>query len=462
MKHLLLILSILLLSSPLLGQETGVLYQYETSSGIQWKTFGDGKVQPKYKGEIKNGKMDGLGVLTYPYGEKSVVGEWKDGKEWNTKHHNKNGDLIGKYVYGDMILGVLFFSLGFENETFVYKWNKYGNEGKDEKYEGEINNGEPNGQGVSHLPKIAKYEGEWKDGKKQGKGTWTFLDGGKYVGEFKDGWQHGQGTFTHPLGEKYVGEWKDGKIHGQGTWTLSDGQKYVGEFKEDKKHGQGTFTYGKGKWEGQKYVGEFKDGAPWIGILYDPHGNIIEKIVNGVEVVGKKHFGVLFYREVNGEFGWYKNGDDVHDRKYVGDIVNGTPNGQGTLTWSDGGKYVGEFMHGKEHGQGTKTQSNGIKYVGRWKNGLPNGQGTMTTPDGGKYVGEFKNLKKHGQGTKTFPDGREYVGEYKDDYYHGQGTFTFPDGRKFVGEFKEGKPWNSILSKYGRIVGTWVNGVLQK
>ena len=80
MKQLLILLiSILLLSSPVIGQETGVLYQYETSTGIKWKTFGDGKVQPKYKGEIKNGKMDGVGVLTYPYGEKSVVGEWKNG-----------------------------------------------------------------------------------------------------------------------------------------------------------------------------------------------------------------------------------------------------------------------------------------------------------------------------------------------------------------------------------------------
>ena len=101
MKHLLIItLSILLLSSPVIGQETSVLYQYETSSGIKWKTFGDGKVQPKYKGEIKNGIMDGLGVLTYPYGEKSVVGEWKDGKEWNTKHTKKDGTLIGKWVNG--------------------------------------------------------------------------------------------------------------------------------------------------------------------------------------------------------------------------------------------------------------------------------------------------------------------------------------------------------------------------
>jgi len=52
MKQTLIILSILLLSFPLFGQETGVLYQYETSSGIKWKTFGDGTVQPKYEGKI--------------------------------------------------------------------------------------------------------------------------------------------------------------------------------------------------------------------------------------------------------------------------------------------------------------------------------------------------------------------------------------------------------------------------
>ena len=66
---------LLLLTSPLFGQETGVLYQYETSSGIKWKTFGDGKVQPKYEGEIKNGDLrfilHRLGVITFPYDVKN-------------------------------------------------------------------------------------------------------------------------------------------------------------------------------------------------------------------------------------------------------------------------------------------------------------------------------------------------------------------------------------------------------
>ena len=62
------------------------------------------------KGEIKNGKMDGLGFLIYPYGGKSVVGEWMNGKEWNTKHTKKDGTLLGNYLNGEWIIrwGLLY------------------------------------------------------------------------------------------------------------------------------------------------------------------------------------------------------------------------------------------------------------------------------------------------------------------------------------------------------------------
>ena len=138
MKHSLIILiSLLLLTSPVIGQETGVLYLYETSNGIKWKTFGNEKLQPKYEGEIKNGEMDGLGFMTYPYGEKSVVGEWKNGKEWNTKHTKKDGKR--------------------------------------------------NGQGTMTYSDGDKYVGEYKNGKQNGQGTYTFSNGDKYAGEYKDG-----------------------------------------------------------------------------------------------------------------------------------------------------------------------------------------------------------------------------------------------------------------------------------
>ena len=181
MKHLLIMLiSILLLSSPLFGQETGVLYQYESSSGIQWKTFGNEKVQPKYEGEIKNGKMDGFGVLIYPYGGKSVVGEWKDGKEWNTKHRNKDGKLIWNFEM------------------------------------------EKNGLVTITYPDGDKYVGEFKDGGKNGQGTFTWSDGKKYVGEYKEDLMNGQGTISWSNMEKFVGEWKDGK-RWNGTYYDKEG-----------------------------------------------------------------------------------------------------------------------------------------------------------------------------------------------------------------------------------------------
>ena len=125
MKHLLIILSLLLLSSPLFCQEYGVLFQYETSSGIQWKTFGDGKVRPEYEGEIRNGKPDGFGILIWFDGIKYVgnfkdgkehgqgtftfhngrknVREWRFGKGWNTTNYDKEGNTLGKYVNGKWI-----------------------------------------------------------------------------------------------------------------------------------------------------------------------------------------------------------------------------------------------------------------------------------------------------------------------------------------------------------------------
>ena len=84
MKYLLFIPIIIHLSSPVNGQKTGVLYQFKATSGVIWKTFGKGKVQPKYEGEVANGVPNGFGVLSYPFSDgKSVVGEWKAGKEWN-------------------------------------------------------------------------------------------------------------------------------------------------------------------------------------------------------------------------------------------------------------------------------------------------------------------------------------------------------------------------------------------
>jgi len=180
----------------------------------------------------------------------------------------------------------------------------------------------------------------------------------------------------------------------------------------------------------------------------------------------KKRKGVLFFINRNRKLGWYENGDEKKDGKYVGDIENKVPNGQGTFTSPDGKKYDGEWKDGTYHGHGTYTfgkgKWEGDKYFGEYKNGKKDGQGTYTFSDGRKYVGEFKDGKKHGQGTFTTPYGNKYVGEFKDGKQDGQGTLTSRFEKEYVGEFKEGTLWNiTEYDKNGNILGKWVNGKLK-
>ena len=107
---------------------------------------------------------------------------------------------------------------------------------------------------------------------------------------------------------------------------------------------------------------------------------------------------------------------------YTGELRNGVPNGQGTMTYASGARYEGEFKDGKPNGQGTSTDKNVGKHTGEYKDGKYHGQGNLTSPKGTTYVGEFKDGKMHGQGTWSNRDGIKYVGEFKDNEFHGQGT----------------------------------------
>ena len=88
--------------------------------------------------------------------------------------------------------------------------------------------------------------------------------------------------------------------------------------------------------------------------------------------------------------------------KYVGEIENKEPNGQGTLIYSSGIKYVGEWKDGRIIYTST-TFFDGRKYVGEY-NGVPNGQGTMIFENGHKYEGEWKNGEEW-KGTRYDKDG---------------------------------------------------------
>ena len=80
--------------------------------------------------------------------------------------------------------------------------------------------------------------------------------------------------------------------------------------------------------------------------------------------------GVLYFKKVNGKYGWFENGNDKKDWKYIGEIKNRKPNGTGVLS-STFGKYSGELKNGIKHGQGTYTYKSGRKRVGEFRKGKP-------------------------------------------------------------------------------------------
>ena len=125
MKHSLIILiSLLLLSSPVIGNshKGETLYRWGESGDYKWMGFGEKETHPKYQGQVKNGKPNGLGILIYTNGSRYVgswkdgkqngqgtetlsdgrkyVGEHKDGRYWNGTLYDKDGNIIGKRVNG--------------------------------------------------------------------------------------------------------------------------------------------------------------------------------------------------------------------------------------------------------------------------------------------------------------------------------------------------------------------------
>ena len=132
MRHILIIISLLLITSPLFGDSHNgkILYGWETSSGIQLRDFGDKDIHPQYKGDAENGKPNGLGIMTFPDGRK-YVGEWKNGKKnghgtfafpsgfkyvgeykvgkmWNVIKYNKDGKYVGEYKNGEVWNGIVY------------------------------------------------------------------------------------------------------------------------------------------------------------------------------------------------------------------------------------------------------------------------------------------------------------------------------------------------------------------
>lgn len=100
---------------------------------------------------------------------------------------------------------------------------------------------------------------------------------------------------------------------------------------------------------------------------------------------------------------------------YTGEIKNGSPHGQGAVTWTDGRTYTGEWKNGKRNGFGKAIYLDGSMYTGDWKNEKPEGYGSFAWPSGDKFFGHFLDGKRHGQGVMESLNGTIITGTWDDD-----------------------------------------------
>lgn len=141
--------------------------------------------------------------------------------------------------------------------------------------------------------------------------------------------------------------------------------------------------------------------------------------------------------------GYYEDFILDDDRKYTGYLVDGVPNGQGTLTWVNTNcVYEGEFRNGVYHGEGAFYWHNhGDSLVGTFESGNPV-SGKYTYKNTMSYTGEFNtNWQFHGQGSfdwNTYnADGsvKAYGWLYEGEFRNGSpagcvGRITFTDARR--------------------------------
>jgi len=244
-----------------------------------------------YTGQVKKGKMHGMGVLTFSNGDKYIG-------QFAMQYREGEGKMLFKC--GDEYCGSFLKNKFSGNGTMKYadgivykgQWLDNKPHGKGQivfpngcQYEGDVKNGNPDGHGIMQYSDKHKYIGEWQKGKKEGngeeydengkitKGIWhndrliiknkvsdfllkqnnvenetncnlsfchntignfTYSDGSKYYGEFKNGLPDGNGKMIYQSGDKYEGDWHYDAPHGEGIMQFTSGRRYSGIWERGK------------------------------------------------------------------------------------------------------------------------------------------------------------------------------------------------------------------------------------
>ncbi|MBW7875955.1 MAG: hypothetical protein H3C47_08210 [Candidatus Cloacimonetes bacterium] len=232
------------------------------------------------------------------------------------------------------------------------------NKSTGKSYVGQIKKDERNGHyyeqgyGKSVDPRQGTYEGEWKEGRWDGFGTYTDTRGNVFIGEFVMNTPHGMCKAILIDGTVYFGEWVHGQKHGVGSLTFPNGDRYIGEFYEDSPAGVGGSI---AKENGARIFGEFEQGKiTGIAVEKNPGkgfvrvGEYQEDMIQGLIAEKTQDGELILHGSLNG-------------KEKTGVIYEVKP---------DGERYLGEVSQGKPHGEGMLLGPTRINKIGRFQDGI--------------------------------------------------------------------------------------------
>ena len=284
---------------------------YLKGNFVDWVLDGDGEIKYEnamYVGQVKEGMMEGYGVLKYDNGQ-VYEGSFKDD-----------------------------FRHGFGKENWA----------NGDRYEGNWEEDYRHGKGTMFWENGDKFIGNWKDDSQHGYGEYYYANGNIYKGNWVNGIQEGMGDIKFNTGDSYVGEFYAGIFNGSGEYRYANGIIYNGDFVDGSENGNGKMTWQDGEYYEGNWINGYRTG---IGKYFYSSGTIYE---------GEFFEGTS---EGLGKF-TYEDGTI-----YEGEVSGGYENGQGKIKYSNGDLYTGQFKDGYEHGQGKMVYADGRIYKGLWENG---------------------------------------------------------------------------------------------
>ena len=335
------------------------------------------KVDVKYDNNVRFvGKKDKQGVVTFPNGAQLnlINGNWNDGEI--------SGDIEIQYRGGGVYKGqskgrgTYTFDSGTSIQVEYVKDIKIGTV----TATGYLNINQRTGNAIlTGMAGGKSYDGEIEDGKPNGYGIVTNVDGDEFHGSFENGELDGDGKEIFANKDVMTGKWVRGEIQGDITIEYKNGGSYEGECK-----GDGIYTTANDDFFDVHYVDKTKSGYRETGYIdSDQSGRVVVK---------------------------YDNGDS-----YDGEWVKHERHGHGVYTYANGVRYDGEWKEGKKDGEGEMMFKNGDVYNGEWKNDKRHGYGVLTGRDGRtKYYGKWKDDKKIDGVIEDMPiDGGFYTGHMR-------------------------------------------------